>query len=396
MTPSTFGGSPVVYLPDWILNVMQPRFILARYFAREILQTTLAVTLILLLIFLSSRFAKYLADAANGRLSAEIIVYLLLYRAPSILQRILPLSLFLGILLVFGRMYVENEITALHAAGISIARLLLMSSFAVVPIAITTGALALYISPEGFQQAEKLLNGEKKRSDLDLIEPGKFLDLRTWRGVLYTGDISDDRKTMKDVFAVEQHRDGAWTVFRSAHGSQYYDEAQDARYTTLNDGVRYRLKPGELAGERLRFSVLKQHMKPSTAEYDVRRVKEDALSLTFLLREIDRPLIDVPEWRLSLIATLQWRFSLIVLVLLVAALAVAMSKTTPRQGRYIKLLPAILLYFAYMTTLDILRRKISEGDISIMPGMLTAHILFFAIAMLLLFSDRLLQRRKTA
>ena len=45
---------------------MLPRFILARYFAREILQTTLAVTLVLLLIFLSGKFARYLSDAASG------------------------------------------------------------------------------------------------------------------------------------------------------------------------------------------------------------------------------------------------------------------------------------------------------------------------------------------
>lgn len=373
---------------------MLPRFILARYFAREILQTTFAVTLILLLIFLSGKFAKYLADAASGKISAEIIAYLLLYRAPSILQRILPLGLFLGILLVFGRMYVENEITALHTAGISVVRLLLLCSLAVVPVAVVTGLLTLYVSPEGFQRAEQLLNGEKKRSDLDLVEPGKFLDLRTWRGVLYTGDISDDRQTMEDVFAVEQHNDGAWTVFRSAYGSQDYDEALDARYTTLNDGVRYTLRPGQVGGERLRFSALKQHMKPSNVEYDVRRLKEDTLSLPYILQEIDNPSLKTPDWRTTLIATVQWRFSLVLLVLLVAVLAVAMSRTTPRKGRYIKLLPAMLLYFAYMTTLDILRRKISEGDVGVAPGMLMAHVLFFAVALLLLFSDRLLQWRK--
>ncbi len=71
-----------------------------------------------------------------------------------------------------------------------------------------------------------------------------------------------------------------------------------------------------------------------------------------------------------------------------------MSRTTPRKGRYIKLLPAVLLYFAYMTSLDILQRKMSEGDISVVPGMLTVHVLFLAVAVTLLFSDRLLQWRK--
>jgi lipopolysaccharide export system permease protein len=374
---------------------MQPRFILARYFAREILQTTLAVTLILLLIFLSGRFARYLADAASGKISAEVIAYLLLYRTPSILQSILPLGLFLGILLVFGRMYVENEITVLHAAGISRVQLLWDISLVVVPVAIATGVLSMYLSPAGFQRAEKMLNNEKKRSELELVEPGKFLELRGRRGAIYTGSISKDRKTMDDIFIVEQHMDGEWTVFRAPHGSQYYDESLDARYTQLQDGVRYSLNPGQAAVERLRYSGLKQHMQPADARYDVRTLKEDTLSIPYMLDEIENPSLKDPKWRLSLIATLQWRISLIVLVLLVAVVAVAMSRTTPRQGRYIKLLPAMLLYFAYMTTLDVLRRKISEGDMHTEPSMLMAHVLFLAIAVLLLFSDRLRHWRKS-
>jgi lipopolysaccharide export system permease protein len=154
------------------------------------------------------------------------------------------------------------------------------------------------------------------------------------------------------------------------------------------------LRPGEIGGERLRFSALKQHMKPSNVEYDVRRLKEDTLPLPYLFKEIDSPSLSIPNWRLALIATIQWRFSLVLLVLLVTVLAVAMSRTTPRQGRYVKLLPAMLLYFAYMTALDILRRKMSEGDINIAPGMLTVHVLFLAVAILLLFGDRLLQWRR--
>jgi hypothetical protein len=46
--------------------------------------------------------------------------------------------------------------------------------------------------------------------------------------------------------------------------------------------------------------------------------------------------------------------------------------------------------------LDTLRLKIGEGDVGVMPGMLTAHILFLVLALLLLFSDRLLQWRKRA
>ena len=355
------------------------RSILARYLAREILQTTAAVTLILLLIFLSGRFAKYLVDAATGKISADIIFTLLLYRTPNILERILPLGLFLGILLVYGRLYVENEITALHAAGISAPQLFRASALAILPIAIITGLLTFYVSPAGFQRVEQMLNREKKRSELDLVEAGKFLQMRAGGGAVYTGEIGEGRRTMRDVFVARQHMDGEWTILRAESGFQHYDETNDQRYLTLTNGIRYKLFPGQAASERMQFASLQQRVMPSDV-FDPRKLKEDTLSTAFLWNESHKP---------GYMATLQWRLSLVILVPLVAMLAVAMSRTTPRQGRYIKLLPAMLLYFTYMTTLDVLRHKVGENDWPAMPGMLVAHVLFLVIALLFLYSDRL-------
>jgi lipopolysaccharide export system permease protein len=363
---------------------MSARFILARYLAREILQTTLAVTLILLLIFLSGRFAKYLADAATGKISAEIILTLLFYRAPSTLERILPLGLFLGILLTFGRMYVENEITALQAAGVSAPQLLWASGLAILPVAIITGLLTLYVSPKGFQQVNLMMNNEKKRSELELVEAGKFLLLRARLGIIYTGEIGEDRQTMKDIFIVQQHINGDWTVLRALSGFQHYDSSIDTRFMALENGSRFTFRPGQAAAERLRFSSMQQRMLPPD-ESDSLKTKEDEFLTSTLLAHPENP---------GYMATLQWRLSMVVLVPLVAMLAVAMSRTTPRQGRYIKLLPAMLLYFTYMTALDLLRRKIADGHWPPMPGLLVAHVLFLVIALLFLYSEQIKSWRR--
>ncbi len=355
------------------------RHILARYLARDILQTTAAVTVVLLLIFLSGRFAKYLVDAATGNISADIILGLLFYRAPNMLERILPLSLFLSILLVFGRLYVENEICVLHAAGISLPRLLIASGAAIVPVALLVGSLALYISPAALARSEQMLNDEKKRSELDLIEAGKFLPLRNGQGVVYTGEIGEDRRTMRDVFIASQSEQGDWVLMRAGSGFQMYDEATSERYMALENGMRYTLQPGRASAERLQFASLQQRMQASEA-HDLRRFKEDTLTMPQLLAGTDQ---------LQYQATLQWRVSLILLVPIVSLLAVAMSRTNPRRGRYVKLLPAMLLYFTYMTVLDILRRKVSEGEWPATPGLLVAHIVLLLLGVLFLYGDRL-------
>ncbi|HQQ62812.1 MAG TPA: LPS export ABC transporter permease LptF [Pseudomonadales bacterium] len=352
--------------------------ILSRYLARDILQTTAAVSLVLLLIFLSGRFAKFLVDAATGNISADIILGLLLYRAPNMLERILPLSLFLSILLVFGRLYVENEISALHAAGVSLPRLLRSSMLAILPIAALVGWLTLYVSPAAFQRSEQMLNDEKKRSELDLLEAGKFLQLRNGEGVVYTGEIGEGRRTMRDVFIASQNGQGNWEVIRAQDGLQQYDENLDSRFLTLNNGLRYILLPGQARAERLRFSSMIQRIQPID-DYDTRRFQEDTLSMRELLDDPENP---------SRQATLQWRLSLILLVPIVSLLAVAMSRTNPRRGRYIKLLPAMLIYFTYMGILDVLRHKLTDGSIPAMPGMLVAHACLLVIGLLLLYSDK--------
>ena len=69
-----------------------------RYLARDLLSSTFAVCTVLLLVILSGRFVKYLAQAAAGELDAGILLAVIGYRLPGFLELILPLAFFLGIL----------------------------------------------------------------------------------------------------------------------------------------------------------------------------------------------------------------------------------------------------------------------------------------------------------
>ena len=85
--------------------------IIFRYIARDLLGTTAAVCAVLMLVIISGRFVKYLAEAAAGLLDANILFAVIGYRLPGFLELILPLAFFLGILLVYGRLYVDSEMT---------------------------------------------------------------------------------------------------------------------------------------------------------------------------------------------------------------------------------------------------------------------------------------------
>ena len=69
--------------------------IVFRYLSREVLVTLSAVSAVLLVIIMSGRFIKYLAQAAQGVLDPGVLFLIMGYRIPGFLQLILPLGLFL-------------------------------------------------------------------------------------------------------------------------------------------------------------------------------------------------------------------------------------------------------------------------------------------------------------
>ena len=71
----------------------------------------------LLLIFMGRFFAVFLADAAAGEISGGVVIDLLLLRTLGALNLMIPFALYISILLAFGRLYKDNEMTALATYG---------------------------------------------------------------------------------------------------------------------------------------------------------------------------------------------------------------------------------------------------------------------------------------
>ena len=83
--------------------------ILYRYFLKEITFVALTVSGILTVIAMSWRFRGYLEDAASGSLNSEILFVLIIWRLPSFLEIVIPVSFFLSVILVLGRLSAEKR-----------------------------------------------------------------------------------------------------------------------------------------------------------------------------------------------------------------------------------------------------------------------------------------------
>ena len=99
-------------------------------------------------------------------------------------------------------------------------------------------------------------------------------------------------------------------------------------------------------------------------------------------------------WRsdaLEDIAAVQWRISLSVLVPIAALIAVSLSKTDHRRGRYGKMFPAFMLYMFYLVALNAVRDAIAKGNWPVLPGMWVIHLIFLTLGLILLYWDSVLR-----
>jgi lipopolysaccharide export system permease protein len=354
--------------------------IIFRYIAKDILVTTTAVTLILMLVIISSRFVKYLAQAAAGQLDANILFAIIGYRVPGFLELILPMAFFLAVLLVYGRMYVDSEMTVLYACGVSPSKMMFYTFIVACLVAVLVAWLSFSVSPTGLAKAEALLNAQNSRGEFDSLESGKFYSLRGGRGVTYAEEVAEDG-TMQDIFLAEpgdkESEDPARVVVFAAKGQPQQDDGNDERYLVLDNGYRIRGVPGRTDFQITSFEQYGQRLaKPGPEER--RREKASTLTTEQLISS------DAPAHR----AALQWRFSVPLLVLVVNLISVPLSRTTPRQGRFIKIFPAMIFYILYLLSLNSARGAIEEQNQVIPYGLWWTHLIFVILGVVLIAWDR--------
>lgn len=347
-----------------------------RYLTRDVLTHMVAVSFVLLVIIISGRFVKYLAEAAVGDLAADILLPVMIYRLPGFLELIIPLGLFIGILMSYGRLYVESEMVVLSACGVSPARL---ARYTLVPaflVMLIVAALSLVISPLGASRSQALLDDPNSSQGLHAIAAGRFQTRRGSATTSYAQTISADG-VMNTVFLLQRDRDSEgrlrMKVTVAEQAEVKFDPATGARYMELRKGYRYDGYPGNLDYRISSFETFGELIPEP--EGGIRTADPVDGRSTLTLLNSDRP-----EDR----AALQWRLSIPLMVPIVALIAMSLSRTDHRRGRYIKMAPAFLIYLAYLVLLANARSAIADGN-GIPGGLLWVHLLFAVFALAMIF-----------
>lgn len=333
--------------------------IISRYLSKQVLQTTALISFILLVVAVLGRLLKYLAQASQGELDPGVLFLLMTYRLPDFLQLILPVALLLGILLAYGRMYAESEMTVLSACGVGAKRLLKTALLASSLIALLTAFLALYLTPRGLISAGELLEAQKNLNEFDVMVPGIFQNISQGARTTYAERVEGD--TMHKVFM----HDAAQNRVIVAEIAEPFEDEQGQRFVLFHNGSITEGMNRREGYTLTQFEKLGVSIPPRKINFDA--AQEEQSMLNSELWE---------SGAVAQIAELQWRISLILLIPVLTLLAVPMSEVSPREGRFAKLVPAILLYIIYFGLLLVSRDKLAHGAIPAWLGLWWVHLLF--------------------
>jgi lipopolysaccharide export system permease protein len=328
----------------------------------------LAVAGIVLVISMGWRFSGYLSEAASGGLTKDVLFLIMLYRLPGFLELILPISFFLAIMLTYGRLYVDSEMVVLESTGMSPMKLIgITLSFSML-IMMATAVIALWLKPAGEAKFEVLFTDQRNLTEFDTLAPGRFQSLRSGKRVTYT-EALDDGGELRNVFIAEQTDDddpGELTVVNSERGNTQIDAAGN-RFLVLRDGTRYSGRPGLADFRVIQYEEYGQIIAKESGNVAQRR--RSAISTADLL--VDRTPRNISE--------LHWRISVVLMVPIIALLAIPLSRVSPRQGRFTRLLPGMVLCFLYVVSLSTARSALEAGRIPMIFGLWWVHLIYLGL-----------------
>jgi lipopolysaccharide export system permease protein len=345
--------------------------ILNRYINRQLFVTTVVVSFVLMMVLVSGRFIKYLAEAAAGEIAADILLLLLLFRLPEFLQMIVPLSMFVGVLLVFGRLSIDNELVVMRAGGAS---QLTNARGLFWPILVASALIALfslYVTPRGDAEVTRLFEEQKNRSVLELLTPGRFFSkgYDNLQRSTYAEQVDREQGLLLNIF-ISEIRYGEADLPRQAvtvrADSGKLVQKDGHNYLELINGIQYQGVPGQ--GDFSEVGFARALMQVGEERVASRPPKVRGWTTQELLQS------DKPSAR----AELQWRISLVLLVPVMCLAAVPLGQVNPRQGRFGKLIPGILAYMLYMGMLLVIRSRIAdvpEAEQSVFLNMAWVHAL---------------------
>lgn len=202
-------------------------------------------------------------DLGSRGISGLLIFKVFAYNIPYMLMFSIPISVLTGVLLLFGRLSFDGELTAMRASGLSIWQIISPVVLISIAMSLICVVITSSIAPRCRHAVRTALVELGVEEPINLLEAGRFV--RDFPGLMiYIGSRSGTKVT--DVVVYEMGKDGPVRNVRAKSGEIRSDKEARVMYIDLYD-VRIDERKKARKGEEAETQYINAEHYPVTMDF---------------------------------------------------------------------------------------------------------------------------------
>lgn len=354
--------------------------ILSLYIVREIASLFLLGIMVFTLILLMGRLIKLTDLVISRGVPLADVSRMIMYLMPSFLVFTIPMAFLLAVLLAFGRLSADNEITVMKAGGISLMQLMPPVVFCGLCAALLTLAASTVGVPWGNSAFKSLSFSVLKQNVTATIREKVFWD-DIPDIVMYTEHYDEEHHTLKGVI-IHDGRDQSrpLTIFATDGVIGGGPNRNDIRLL-LTDGSIHALG----TAEEYRLVHFGEYTMTIGGPGQGTGLGRNELDMTVneLRRQIDNP-ATTKAVRLKSQSELHSRFAFPFASLVFAVVAVPLGMQNRRSGKSAGFSTSIGILLAYYVVQSLLRTLAEKGSLPPVLALWLPNMIFLGLGWYLL------------
>ncbi|WP_298320594.1 LptF/LptG family permease [uncultured Aquimarina sp.] len=213
--------------------------ILDRYILTTFLKTFFPLFIIIMFILLLQTIWLFISELAGKDLDFSVIIKFLTYATPRLIPMVLPLTILLTSIMIFGNFAENYEFAAMKSSGISLQRAMRTLSVFIFFVGIGAFLFSNTVIPNSERKFVNLRKNIVKVKPAMVITPNQFNDLGDIN-IRVSEKYGDNDQFIKDVIIHKKGvRAGNFTVIKATDGELKGSIDSDLITLVLNDGNYY-------------------------------------------------------------------------------------------------------------------------------------------------------------
>jgi lipopolysaccharide export system permease protein len=348
-----------------------------RYVALEVLAPFALGVGLLTFTLVTGRMLKLTDMVVNHGVSLGEVLWLIAYIMPAFLELTLGMAVLVGVLLGFGRMSNDQEMTAARASGISLYRLAVPVMAVAFVVYVISTWFAFSLRPwANARLQDQLYYLTRTKAAAGLRE--KIFNDDMPRVIIYVDKISNEDGSLHGVLIADSRDPKQQNTIIATHGLVLPDKQTGGTTLRLFDGSVFGSEPTTDQSHVTSFRVYDLTIRPKKGG-GVQLREPDELAYRALLQRIDAARKrGKPDYEAQ--TELAAKYMVPIATLLFALLGVSLGLKPARGGHSERFGVAVALFFLYYSLMRVGRTLAERGSLNAYIAMAIPDVVFLVLA----------------